>query len=212
MRFCVLLLASVPVAVFAQPFSFGIKVGAPFTDSFNVSAGQATFTADTKRFIVGPTAEIRLPLGFGIEADALYRRYEYSYGSGTFVPGVGGVLNSNTKAGSWEFPIMAKIRGGLPLIKPYAVGGISFKHLMGIKQTVSCLGGTCGQSFNDIAHDSNVGLVLGAGLQVNVLLLKISPEIRFTRWGVANFESPSSVNGRLKFNQNQADILIGFTF
>ena len=210
MKFLLFLL---PAVALAQPFGFGIKVGAPVTDAFDVVTGRATFSPDTKRFVVGPTAELRLPFGFGIEVDALYRRYEYNYNSGITVPGAGDLVTAKTTASSWEFPILAKYRAGFPLIKPYVVGGLAFNHLTDISQTLSCFGGaTCSRSFSDVAHNSNIGLVLGGGIQVNVLLLKISPEIRYTRWGVANFDVSGGFGSALKSNQNQADFLVGFTF
>ncbi len=166
-----------PVIAVAQPISVGVKIGAPVTDAFDVVSGRANFLGDTKRLLIGPTVELRLPFGFGVEVDALYRRFEYNFNSAGFgLPGE--ILTAQTKSGSWEFPLLAKYRTPFPLVKPYGVGGLTFNHLTGVKQTLTCLGGTCSRSFDDVAHDTNVGLVLGAGIQVNALLLKISPEIR----------------------------------
>lgn len=206
------LLYFAPVCALAQPFSAGIKIGAPVTDAFNIASGRSTFLGENKRIVIGPTVEIRLPFGFGIEADALYRRYEYNYTAGTTLPVTGDLASAKTTAGSWEFPILVKVRGGLPLLKPFGVGGLSFRTLSGVKQTLSCFGGNCGRSFSDVAHDKNIGLVLGAGLQINALVLKISPEIRYTRWGFAHFDATGSFGSALKSNLNQADVLIGITF
>ncbi len=167
-----------PISAFAQPFSAGFKLGAPVTDAFHDSS---RFLGDNKRFIFGPTAEVRLPFGFGIEVDALYRRYQYST--------LGGLGVNPFKSGAWEFPVLAKIRGGLPLVKPYAVGGLVFHRLS--------------TNSSEVLHRNNVGVAVGGGLQVNVLMLKISPEIRYTRWTVSSLPN---------FNQNQADVLVGFTF
>jgi len=41
------------------------------------------------------------------------------------------------------------------------------------------------------------------------LVLHISPEIRYTRWGSSHFNIP---NGSAISNQNQAEFLVGFTF
>ena len=199
------------MCAFAQPFSFGLKIGAPVTDAFNVATGGSAFNASTKRFTVGPTVELKLPFGFGIEVDALYKRLEYSYVSGLSLAS-GDLTSANRTANSWEFPILAKYRLPIPIVKPYGVGGLSFNRLSGLTQTLSCVGGGCSHAFSDVAHNSNVGVVFGAGLQINVLLLKISPEIRFTRWGFANFGVTGASGSALKSNQNQADLLIGFTF
>ena len=201
-----------PAVAVAQPFSFGVKVGAPVTEAFNIIQGPGTFLADTKRFIIGPTAEIRFPFGLGIEADALYRRYEYNYAGSAGLPVPGNIASARTTSGAWEFPILAKYRSPMPLVKPFVAAGLSFSRLTGVKQTLSCFTGSCTQSLNDVAHDKNIGAVLGAGLQINVVLLKISPEIRYTRWGFANFNFGGTPSGSIKSNQNQVDVLVGLTF
>ena len=50
---------------------------------------------------------------------------------------------------------------------------------------------------------------MGGGLELKVPFIKISPEIRFTRWGAKNI---SDLGGVLQLNQNQAEFLIGLTF
>ena len=57
--------------------------------------------------------------------------------------------------------------------------------------------------------DTTRGFVLGAGVDVKVLLIHISPEVRFTRWGAKHFIDP---NGLLNSKQNQAEFLVGITF
>jgi hypothetical protein len=59
---CLLFLSA--AAAFAQPFTFGVKGGMPMTDFLKVARTQ-NFTASTatNRYIVGATAELRLPFG-----------------------------------------------------------------------------------------------------------------------------------------------------
>ena len=52
------------------------------------------------------------------------------------------------------------------------------------------------------------GFVVGAGIDLHVLLIHVSPEIRYTRWGSAHFLDPFG----LQSNQNQAEFLVGITF
>jgi len=196
----------------AQLFSAGVKVGTPITDAYDVVTGRASFVPNAKRLVIGPTVELRLPFGFGIEVDALYRRQEYEYSSGITNPINGELLNSRTTSGSWEFPVLAKYRTPFPLVKPYVVGGLNFNRLSGVKQTLRCLGGTCTNPFRDVSHRNNVGVTVGAGVQVNALLIKLSPEVRFTRWGVSNFDVTGGFGSALKSNQNQADFIVGITF
>ena len=71
------------VSALAQPFSFGVKAGVPLTDFLNAAESQQfAFNSTTNRYIVGPTAELHLPFGLGVEFDILYRRFDYN-GSGT---------------------------------------------------------------------------------------------------------------------------------
>ena len=61
----------------------------------------------------------------------------------------------------------------------------------------------------ELRNDTTRGFVLGAGLDVKVLLIHIAPEVRFTRWGAKHFVDP---NGLLNSKQNQAEFLVGITF
>jgi hypothetical protein len=66
-------------SVLAQPFSAGIKAGVPLSDFVNATqSGTFDYTSQTQRYIFGGTAELRLPLGFAVEFDVLYRHLQYS--------------------------------------------------------------------------------------------------------------------------------------
>ncbi len=95
-----LLLASSPA--WGQLFSAGIKGGVPLTDFFStVQSQNFSFNPSTNRYIVGPTAEMHLPFGLGVEVDALYRHMSYT-GAGVFQ---GVAAASNFNSGNWEFPL-----------------------------------------------------------------------------------------------------------
>jgi len=51
--------------------------------------------------------------------------------------------------------------------------------------------------------------VMGVGLDIKALLIHVSPEVRYTRWGAQHFVDP---NGLLHSNLNQAEFLVGITF
>jgi hypothetical protein len=196
----------------AGPFSFGIRGGIPLTDFFdNVHNGNFVLTATTHRYIVGPTAELHLPGGFGVQVDALYRRlnYDSSFNLANIV------TNNRTTGNAWEFPILAKYRMPTPLVKPFVNAGIAFDTLSGVKQTaVSILSGTnlttlTTSNPNELANSTTKGFVIGFGAELKAIVVRISPEIRYTRWGSAHFKIP---NGSSLSNQNQAEFLVGFTF
>lgn len=70
-----ILVASAPVLGQIHP---GLKAGAPLTDvTTTFSTGSDTRANLPSHWTVGPMIELDLPLGFGVEFDALYRRVGY---------------------------------------------------------------------------------------------------------------------------------------
>jgi len=176
-------------AAFGQSFHFGIKGGVPLTD-FIDTASSAAYTVPN-RYIVGATAELRLPwFGLAIEGDALYRHINYTAKLSN--------VTDRTTASAWEFPLLLKYRFPTPLVRPYVSSGVAWDTLSGVTETIS--GG--------LANNTTTGFVIGAGVDVHALVIHVSPEIRYTRWASPHF----NLNGILNSNQNQAEFLVGFTF
>jgi len=195
------------ISVFAQPFSAGIKAGIPLTDFLN-AAGNGTFnyTAPTQRYIVGGVAELRLPLGLGVEFDALYRRLSYT-GSGNLAGAFANIAGSGS---DWEFPLLLKYRFHFPVVKPYVDAGVAWDTLPGLNQAISeASAAVLGSSVPQLKHNTTMGFVVGGGVDIHAVFLHISPEIRFTRW---NSTQISDALGLLHSNLNQAEFLVGFTF
>ena len=61
----------------------------------------------------------------------------------------------------------------------------------------------------ELSTDTTRGFVMGGGVDVKVLLIHISPEVRYTRWGSAHFVDPIRL---ISSKQNQAEFLVGITF
>jgi hypothetical protein len=203
----VLLLLLGSISVFAQPFSAGIKAGIPLTD-FLTAAGNGTFdyTAPTQRYIVGGVAELRLPLGLGVEFDALYRRLSYT-GSGTLA---GNFTTISATGNNWEFPLLLKYRFHFPVVRPYVDAGVAWDTLPGLKQAISeASSAVLGSSAPEVKQNTTMGFVVGGGVVIHDLIIHISPEIRFTRW---NSTQISDALGLLHSNLNQGEFLVGFTF
>jgi hypothetical protein len=203
----VLLFLLSSVSVFAQPFSAGIKAGIPLSDFLN-AAGSGTFdySAPTQRYIIGGVAEVRLPLGLGVEFDALYRRLEYN-ASGNLTDVF---TTSHTSGSNWEFPLLLKYRFHFPVVKPYVDAGVAWDTLAGLKQTVtSAAAGSSTSSPPELLRNSTMGFVIGGGIDIHAIVLHISPELRFTRWNSAQI---GNSGGLLQSNLNQAEFLVGFTF
>ena|ERR1035441_3907298 len=213
-----LLLGAIPAL--SQPFSFGVKGGVPLTDFVNAATstnanGFLNFATHTDRYIVGVTAELRLPFGLGVEVDALYRHLNYQ--SSSQVVGVTTTTtNANTTGNAFEFPIMGKYRFGTKVIHPFVDAGVAFDTLQGLKQAVTStvLSVTNSNTSSTSAplqlqNTTTRGFVTGAGLDFHFLIIHIQPEIRYTRWGAQHF---FDVSGLLHSNQNQAEFLLGITF
>ena len=191
----ILLACSLTIPLAAEHiFSFGIKGGVPLTDAFSdhTALGVDTLThtfSDSKNWALGPTVELSLPFGFAVEGDALYRPLNLATVA-SVVPQP--ALHSSTNISSWEFPILGKYHFlHTPVIKPYVEAGPIFRHVG-----------------SQASYLSNSGFALGGGIDIKVLLVRLTPEIRFSRWGgdTANFfgAAPSQLN--------QAEFLIGISF
>jgi hypothetical protein len=176
---CILIVSGI---VAAQPVGGGLKVGVPLTDAFKLQPFPtfAAFSADAHRFVVGPYVEVRLPV-ISLEVDALYRTYEFS-NAGT-----------GSSASSWEFPVLLKHKMLPGPVKPYFEAGLSFSRLSDIRALA-------------VNHRSNYGFVVGGGVELHLLSLKISPEVRYNGWAFRNFDS------LIQSHRNQFTLLVGFGF
>jgi opacity protein-like surface antigen len=195
------------VSAWAQLFSYGVRAGVPLNEFLDAAKSQQfAFNSTTDRFIVGPTAELHLPFGLGVEFDILYRRFDYN-GSGTLA----GVVTSNSATGNaWEFPLLAKYRFPTKMVHPYVDAGVAWDTLSGLKQAITRNSLTTSTSSPaELNTTATRGFVMGAGLSVKVLVIHLSPEIRFTRWGAQHF---IDANGLLHSNVNQGECLVGITF
>jgi opacity protein-like surface antigen len=183
-----LLLVSSTCILAESPFDFGLKAGVPLNDALSTTPGGAIdYVQSTHRFTIGPFAEFRLPSGFSLEVDALYRSYSFRQA----LPQA-----SSVSTNAWEFPVLAKksLFGGP--VSPYIEGGVALSHL----------------SVKDVAelnHSNNYGIVLGAGISFHLGSVRVAPEIRYNGWAFQNFSSPF---GGLHSNRNQATVLVGVSF
>ena len=179
----ILCLAAAPA--YPERVSVCARVGVPLSDAFKTIENRTPFNLESKRYTFGPSIEIRVLGWLTLEADALYRSAEYSTATGS----------------TWEFPLLAKhVRGKGP-VRPFMNGGFSFHRLSGLKQFVGTLGA---------GDRTNTGAVTGGGLELHLPRVKISPEIRYTRWGTRNI-IPAALTQFIS-NRNQAVFLIGITF
>jgi hypothetical protein len=184
--FALVFLASAPLV--AQIHA-GLKAGVPLTDLTKVSSNGANTLGNlSSHWTFGPMIELDLPLGLGVEFDALYRRvgYERVGGLPSPPPQLG-----EFKDGLWDFPLLAKYKFPGHTLRPYVGVGWTYRHLNDL--------------LNSLSSGSN-GFVLAGGVRIDARLLKISPEFRYTHW------SNKDVVDTFQTKNNQAEILVGFTF
>ena len=209
---CLLILAA--AAACAQPFSYGVKGGMPMTDFVDVARAQnINASTTTNRYIVGVTGEARLPFGLGVEVDVLYRHFRYNSSSGVSNL-TSNITNIDTTAGAWEFPILAKYRFKGKILRPFVDGGVAWDKLSGLTQTVKNVVATVSHSTTtsspaELANGTTRGYVLGGGVDLKLLIIHITPEVRLTRWGAKHFIDPTGI---VNSQQNQAEFLVGLTF
>jgi outer membrane protein with beta-barrel domain len=181
----------------AQTFSVGVKGGVPLTNGFSDFTAHGVDTivrtfSTSKQYIIGPSVEVHFPVGFSVEADALYRPLDLAVNT-TVISSQTVTANSAGKA-SWEFPILAKYRFAFPVVKPYLEAGPSFRA-----------------KSSDISWLSDRGLTLGGGVELKLGRVRLGPELRYTHWG-----SDAGPNSTVLFNPpsrtNQAEFLLGISF
>ena len=210
---------------FAQ-FSIGVKGGLPILSAiqthceFNAELNSLLapcYSANTKRYIVGPTMEFLVLPKWAVEFDALYNRADYSGAVGIPSPiypiGIG-VISSRAVVNSWEFPIMVNHRFSVGGAAPFIDAGPSFRYVGVSSQATSTIFGAIPNvnSFttdhpNELQNRFSAGFTVGGGIEFRHGKLHISPELRYTRWGFPNIERVA-----LASNLNELAFLLGLTF
>lgn len=178
-------------------FGFGVKGGVPFTDileatnTFNIASGTHLVAAGTSTlsktedYLIGPVAELRIPFGFAVEVDGIYRGSQYNLTTND--------ITTKINASAWEIPYLAKFRFPIPLLKPFISGGGVYRDFTDLP--------------NNIITPTHNGLVLGGGLELRIAKLRLSGEARWLHWN-----GPPANGNPLKLVQNQGEVLFGLIF
>jgi hypothetical protein len=193
----------------AQLVSIGAKAGIPFVD-------QNQGGEESRRYIVGPSVEVRLPAGFAIEVDALYRRignsHSFSFPDNVTPPALPWptFYIDRERGNYWEFPVLGKyyFRPRTTAWQPFFGTGWALRTAGfhdDISQTVIDANGSSHSSSFSLQSrsDLGVGAVFAAGVRLRVGRLAVLPEVRYTYWG-------SSIGSDLR--RNEAGVLLGVAF
>jgi hypothetical protein len=171
---------------FAQSVSIGLIGGGMVSNDL----GNPWLSSVSPRYAIGPQVDIGLPLGFGVEVDALYRHEGYNLPQ---FPAY-----SELYATSWEFPLLLKKSLPFPVVKPFVEAGYAPRRLEGTSYYTSAT--------------TSQGLVIGGGVQVGIGRLRLEPAVRYTHWNnspallvIADGPSP-------QLSSNQVDLLLGISW
>lgn len=192
---------------YAQAVSVGAIGGVPFLNPAVNGFGHD----ESRPYEVGAAVEFRLPAGFAIEADGIYRptgtttAYRFS---GLVGPGIIS-STTRTRGNSWEFPVLGKYyfrpreSGWQPFLATgWALRTVGFKN-DGVETLLDENGAAQPYSFHGHTRsDLGVGAVVGAGVRLRSGRFAFLPEVRYTRWGS---DTPT-------LRKNEAGFLLGITF
>ncbi len=145
------------------------------------------------RFVVGPMVEVDVLRRLSIEFNAINR----SFRSNLRIPlGNGQTFERSYSHGyPWEFPVFAKYRLSTGSVRPFVAAGPSFR--------LPKDGGRVGRS--------NYAVATGAGVEFDVWKLKMSPTVRYARWGADRLNA-AGIRMDSGIPRNQVQILFGISF
>jgi hypothetical protein len=191
-------------ALLAQNISVGVRGGLPLTDALStIKARDFSFSSNRPRYAVGPTFEVRLPMGLGFHVDALYRKVSVNASTGS--------TTTTNSFSFWQFPVMVKLRVGAGPIRPFVSGGPSFSKLSGVGDAATCLVRLGANSCSGrVLKSTGTGVAAAFGIDMALPGIRLAPELRYTRLG-ANFFEGAGVAG-LATQRNQLELLLGVTF
>ena len=188
-------------ACFGQTLSVGLIGGARASDDLT-GAGA---TGVSKRYVIGPALDIGLPLGFGVEVDALYRREGYQTSFGSFAYNI----FSGERANSWEFPMLLKYRIPFSFLEvgyaPRVIHGSISSDYMQLFPTSLPLQHSTRSTDWPLSH----GIVIGGGVRFGIGRLRVSPSVRYTHWNNIAISGLYGDGPSWQSTQHQVDVLLG---
>lgn len=157
---------------------------------------------ESRRYLVGPSVEFRLPARFAVQAEALYQRVgsssAYQYGGTQIQSGVAEQfsISSNVtrvRGNSWQFPLLAKYyfkserSGWQPFVGTGYAFGATWFHSEGTTTTTDSSQKTISTPFTyDYRGGTSVGAVFTGGVRIQSGRLAFLPQARFNYWGNQN--------------------------
>ena len=144
------------------------------------------------RIVLGPLVELSISQRFSIEGNGIASS---RVNKQTWM-GLGQVRRSSIGwAEPWEFPVLAKCRLAAGSVRPFLALGPSFRLPNG----------------PDGDLRSIYGATAGAGLEIRTKRIKISPTVRYTRWGPDRLSVGDGSAGSGE-SRNKMHLLVGVSF
>jgi hypothetical protein len=187
-----------------QSWSAGLTTGLLPVDEFGPA--DSRYMTAPNRLLIGPTIRLRLASGVGFEAGALRKGVDFDSISGRL--GIG-LTRYHTSAAAWQFPLLFHYGGKSRPVAPYFNVGMSLRRISGVNQkgenctqlpTVVCTPFERAEA-QELENATTSGVVLGGGLEFGVAFLRLSPEVRWTRWLSRPFTTPPA-------SENQIEVLV----
>jgi hypothetical protein len=176
----------------------GVIAGTPLTDTLISSSSSSSDGADssfnrvhsvTKRLLIGPSVNLELPRGLGLEFDALYQRINYDIATGSSSAGSYFYQSfEQTTANRWQFPLLVQYRHSMNKVTAFVEAGPSISTIAGANTrgattSVSPPSPPATNSYTVTSPaETTAGITAGGGIAIPVLGHHLRAEIRFSHW------------------------------
>jgi len=201
--------ATVAPAVWGQPFYLGIKGGLVLTDSTTSvqssgRTGLSTFSLNLRRYSLGPFVEVKLPWRLRVESGFLYRRFD---DTAVDYKGPSWWTAYRSRGSRREVPVVVKREWGVNRVRPFLGAGGVWSRVpvtdLEVERFYDAAQPPLLVSRGEGASDNTGGWIVTGGLRVRAPGgLKITPEVRFTRYA----------SGLWLPSRNQVDFFLGLGF
>jgi hypothetical protein len=186
-----------------QPLSFGVIGGVPLNyPAPSPCCSVQNYTDESRPYTVGPSIEFRLPAGFAIELDALYRRLGLR-DSGLTAFTSYDAFTERWRGNVWEFPVLAKFYFHTrERWQPLAGAGMGMRYLS--REAHGNHVGALGSFYESHYSDNQfiAGETGAVGIRFRMGRVDWLPQFRYTRWNASGILTES----------NEAEILLGIAF
>jgi hypothetical protein len=208
-RVLLILIVAVVSASSQIRLSPGVIVGTPLTDTLisssssfisGVDSSYENFHSVTKRLLIGPSVNLELPRGLGLEFDALYQRINYDIATGS--SSAGSYFDQSfeqTTANRWQFPLLVQYRRSVNKANAFVEAGPSISTIAdansrGATTSVSPPSPPTTNSYTATSPAiTTAGITAGGGIAIPVFGHHLRAEIRFSRWFTGAAEYPAAL-------------------